>query len=164
MKNFQKSRIGLSLIHSLNVAKTKFMVFSMPQKKINIPLLRLANSNIDNFNFLGITVDKHLSWTAHTEKVTCKIARVTGVLNKLKQILPRYSLKSIYISLIQCHINYGILTWGHNNSRISKLQKRAIRIIRVRWGKAPPLRVDPSLTYLIISTSKKSYTYVTHYI
>ena len=35
---------------------------------------------------------------------------------------------------------------------------------RVRWGKAPPLRVDPSLTYLIISTSKKSYTYVTHYI
>ena len=39
---------------SLNVAKTKFMVFSMPQKKINIPLLRLANSNIecvDSFNF-----------------------------------------------------------------------------------------------------------------
>ena len=51
---------------SPNVAKTKFMVFIMPQKKINIPLLRLANSNIecvDNFNFLGITVDKHLSWT-----------------------------------------------------------------------------------------------------
>ena len=125
MKNFQKFRIGLLLIDLLNVAKTKFMDFSMPQNKINIPSLRLANSNIecvDNFNLLGSTVDKNLSWTAHTEKVTCKIARFTWVLNKLKQILPRYILKLICISLIQCHINYGLLTWGHNNNRISKLQ------------------------------------------
>ena len=78
------------------------MVFSMPQNKINIPLLRLANSNIecvDNFNFLGITVDEHLSWTAHTEKVTCKIARFTWVLNKLKNKFYRT------ISLLACRAN-----------------------------------------------------------
>ena len=35
---------------------------------------------------------------------------------------------------------------------------------RVVVAKRTPLRVDPSLTYLIISTPAKSYTYVTHYI
>ena len=54
---------------------------------------------------------------------------MTGMLNKLKHILPPQILKIIYLSLIQCHLNYGILTWGHQASRIFKLQKRAIRTI-----------------------------------
>ena len=38
------------------------MVFSMPQKKVVIPRLKLADSEIesvDQFNFLGITLDNH---------------------------------------------------------------------------------------------------------
>ena len=34
-----------------------------------------------------------------------------------------------YTSLILCQLNYGILVWGHNNNRVYKLQKRAVRII-----------------------------------
>ena len=44
---------------SLNVKKTKAMIFHMPQKKVQRPFLRIAESNIeyvDNFNFLGITI------------------------------------------------------------------------------------------------------------
>ena len=47
---------------SLNASKTKFMVFSMPQKKVVIPRLKFADTEIesvDQFNFLGITLDKH---------------------------------------------------------------------------------------------------------
>ena len=39
------------------------MVFNMPQKKVVIPRLKLADTEIesvDQFNFLGITLDKHL--------------------------------------------------------------------------------------------------------
>ena len=32
---------------SLNVQKTKFMVFCMPQKKVVIPRLKIANTEID---------------------------------------------------------------------------------------------------------------------
>ena len=42
---------------SLNVNKTKAMFFYMPQKRIQLPLLRIAGEDIafvDNFNFLGI--------------------------------------------------------------------------------------------------------------
>ena len=53
---------------SVNVAKTKAMLFHMPQKQIHNPRLTIAGSNIefiDNFNFLGITINKHQNWTKH---------------------------------------------------------------------------------------------------
>ena len=57
---------------SLNASKTKFMVFSMPQKKVVIPRLKFADTEIesvDQFNFLGITLDKHLNWNAHINQL-----------------------------------------------------------------------------------------------
>ena len=117
---------------SLNASKNKFMVFNMPQKKVVIPRLKLADTEIesvDQFNCLGITLDKHLNWNAHTNKLFGKISRKTGMLNKIKLVLPSRILKNIYSSLILCQLNYGILIWGQNYKRMFKLQKRVMRII-----------------------------------
>ena len=115
---------------SLNVAKTKAMLFHMPQKR-NLNLrLKIAGSNIefiDNFYFLGITINKHLNWTKHMDILSAKIAKTVGILNTLKHVLPINILKMIYNSLILCHLNYGILLWGaqHNaNDKLHKLQKK----------------------------------------
>ena len=43
------------------------MVFHMPQKRIQLNLLKIAGADIecaDNFNFLGIIINKHLNWQA----------------------------------------------------------------------------------------------------
>ncbi len=51
------------------------MVFNMPQKKVVIPRLKLADTefeSVDQFNFLGITLDKHLNWNAHTNTYLVK--------------------------------------------------------------------------------------------
>ena len=72
---------------SLNASKTKCMVFSMPQKKVVIPRLKFADTEIesvDQFNFLGITLDNHLYWNAHIIKLFGKRSRNTGILNKIK--------------------------------------------------------------------------------
>ena len=117
---------------SLNVSKTKAMVFHMAQKKINLPRLQMAETNIDfvdNFNFLGIVINKHLNWNSHISKIAVKISKTIGILNKLKHVLPPHILKNIYLSLIQCHLNYGILAWGHETKRIFQLQKKAVRTI-----------------------------------
>ena len=58
-----------------------------------------------------------------------KISRTLGILNKLKHVLPIYTLKTMYSALIVPHFNYNILLWGFNSKRISTLQKKAIRII-----------------------------------
>ena len=110
----------------------KVMVFNMPQKKVVIPRLKLADTEIesvDQFNFLGITLDKHLKWNPHANKLFGKISRNTGILNKIKLFLPSRILKNIFSSLILCQLNYGILVWGQNYKRIVKLQKRVMRII-----------------------------------
>ena len=50
-------------------------------------------------------------------------------MRRIKRYVPSETLKTIYNSLIQPHLYYCILAWGFSNSRIQKLQKRAIRII-----------------------------------
>jgi hypothetical protein len=53
---------------SLSCPKTKAMIFHMPQKVINYPDLcieNVKNSFVDEFNFLGILLDKNLSWKNH---------------------------------------------------------------------------------------------------
>ena len=54
---------------SLNVKKTKFMIFHMPQKKTEIPLLQINGANIDCVSDLN----NHLNWQSHTNKVANKI-------------------------------------------------------------------------------------------
>ena len=118
---------------SLNSAKSKFMIFRKPQKQIKLPIVKINGIQIecvDNFNFLGVIIDKNLTWKNHLNKVSNKIVRIIGIMNKLKFTLPQNILINIYNSLIIPHINYCILLWGSENSRVSKLQKRAVRIIR----------------------------------
>ena len=48
---------------SINIKKSKFMVFHMKKKKVNILNIEIENIKIefaDEFNFLGLTIHKHL--------------------------------------------------------------------------------------------------------
>ena len=50
---------------SLNKNKSKYMIFHMHKKKIPSFSLKLGNTNIekvDDFNYLGLTVDTNLNW------------------------------------------------------------------------------------------------------
>ena len=109
------------------------MIFRKPQKQIKLPIVKINGIQIvcvDNFNFLGVIIDKNLNWKNHLNKVSNKIVRIIGIMNKLKFTLPQNILINIYNSLIIPHINYCIFLWGSENNRVCKLQKRAVRIIR----------------------------------
>ena len=103
---------------SLNVQKTKMMIFHKYQRKVKAPKLKICESEIacvDSFDFLGITLDKHLTWKPHVDKISNKISKTLGILNRLKFYLPQNAKLAIYNSLILSHINYGILLWGNTN-------------------------------------------------
>ena len=117
---------------SLNVKKTKMMIFHNRQRNIDniVPKLEMNSIPIEHvkqFNFLGITLDEQMTWKPHINKVACKVARTIGTMNRLKRFLPQTVLKTLYNSLILPHLNYGILTWGVKPGRLQKLQKWAIR-------------------------------------
>jgi hypothetical protein len=108
------------------------MLFHTPKKEIEPPLIKMNNipvEVVDDFVYLGITLNKHLSWKPHINKISNKIAKVNGVLAKLKSFIPTKTLLTIYQSLIACHFNYGILLWGKQVDQISKMQKKSIRLI-----------------------------------
>jgi hypothetical protein len=84
---------------------------------------------VDNFNFLGIILNKNLNWNTHIDVIAKKISKTIGILSKLKHYLPLRTLKTMYTSLIASHLNYGIMCWGYKCKRIEKLQKKAIRTI-----------------------------------
>ena len=58
------------------------------------PRYTIAGSRIefvDNFNFLGITIDKHLSWTCHINLLCAKIYKITGIIQTKKCSACRYT-------------------------------------------------------------------------
>ena len=99
-----------------------------------VPTLKLLiNGNpieqVTNFNFLGITIDQNITWSDHITKISIKVARVIGILSKLKHIFPRNILRIIYNSLIHPHLIYGLYLWGFSSKRLIILQKKAVRTI-----------------------------------
>ena len=75
----------------LNVAKSKFMLFHMPQKiipNLTFDFNGVHIEQVNEFNFLGLLIDCNLNWKAHIHMVSTKISRVIGLLRKLKYIFP----------------------------------------------------------------------------
>ena len=70
---------------SLNVTKSKFMLFHMPQRVAPLLHFDLNESPIE-FNFLDLTLDSSLSFKFYLIKIGNKISRVIGLLHKLKRI------------------------------------------------------------------------------
>ena len=112
---------------SLNVKKTKLMIFHHKQENIEnlIPQLKLNEQIIEwvtEFNFLGLTIDQHLTWNEHQQKISYKISRLLGIMCKLKRFLPQQVLRILFNSLILPHLQYCLLSWGFKSDRLFKLQ------------------------------------------
>ena len=54
----------------------------MPQKQVTTPTLEIDETSIEfvnNFNYLGIPIDKHLSWQDHINSIANKISKYIGI-------------------------------------------------------------------------------------
>ena len=132
--NRELQKINLWLLRNiltLNVDKTKFMIFHKRKKvpNLSIALNDIAITKVDTFNYLGILLDSNLSWKSHTDMLVLKISTLIGVLHRVKKYFPKSILLTIYKSLITPHLNYGLLLWGNRRSRVNILQKKAIRVV-----------------------------------
>ena len=109
------------------------MIFHTPGTKFDyIQNILINGTNLErvqNFNFLGLTINENLSWKPHEDKIANKISKYSGILSRLKNFLPPHILKTIYCSIVQSNLNYALLAWGYNCNRLAKLQKKIIRII-----------------------------------
>ena len=117
---------------SLNVSKTKAMVFHCQQRVVSYPELYLEGRPIEfvkHFKFLGIIMDENLKFGNHIDQVGKKVSKVAGIMNRLKHFLPTNILKTIYNALILPHFTYGLSLWGSKAGKLFILQKKAVRLI-----------------------------------
>ena len=119
----------------INVDKSKFICFSY-RKSLQSRPLKLGDSFIhetDQTKFLGLILDKNLTFKNHISYIESKISRSVGVLFKLNKYLPVRILKMLYNSLILPYLNYGVECWyAAPNFALNKLrilQKKAIRAV-----------------------------------
>ena len=126
---------------SLNIDKTQFISFrtsvTSGEPNMNDSLRLEINghkiSKVDNAKFLGLYFDSKMKWDYHISKKCNQISKTLTVMTKLKNYLPKWTLVTLYNSLILPHMTYGIVAWRNANASLIKrmtiLQKRAIRTI-----------------------------------
>ena len=130
---------------SLNVGKTKFMVFRMRNKVVSYPDLQINGNAIERvtqFNFLGLILHESLSWDKHINHISLKVSKAIGILYRLKSIYPHRVLLTLYNTLILPHYNYCILSWG---STLTLSDPGYFRQLTIRGGggfKSPPYDLE----------------------
>ena len=102
------------MANKITVDPEKSLALIIPHKITTSILdiqLNFNNNSVtlkDSVKYLGIPIDSRLNFDVHINTLTGKIARSLGVITKLKQILPRKTLRSLYYTMINPYLLYGI--------------------------------------------------------
>ena len=115
---------------SLNVHKSKYMIFSKSNKFNSYPKLKIDDSiiqQVHEFNFLGITFDVQLNWKLHIERCAMKCSRNIGMDNTLKRFIPTFIMLTLYHTLIHMELWYG----GITVTDYLKFRKKALRVVNL---------------------------------
>lgn len=130
----------------LNAEKTNFMIVQqIGTKPDETEAIRIESCDMDTIKingmycikrvrevrYLGLIIDENLKWEAHIRNVSSKISNATGILWKMRHVLPQETKKRIYKSLIESHLNYMITIWGSaTENAIKSLQVTQNRALR----------------------------------
>ena len=123
---------------SLNVVKTEFILIGSAQKlnsiviQPNIEINQVKINQVGNATVLGVEIDDR-SWHSHIDKVAKKVTSGIGAIRKIRDLVDRETLISVYNALVNPHFDYCSEVWdtmgvGLSN-RLQKLQNRAARVI-----------------------------------
>ena len=120
-----------------NADKTNYMVFetrhTVNEYRPAVFLDEVLLDEVDSTKFLGIFLDKGLTWNTHVDYVCKRLSLNIYVLRHIAKHCSLPVLRMAYYGLIHPHISYGVALWGScpnaSFQRIFRLQKKAIRII-----------------------------------
>ena len=118
-----------------NPSKTDIMIFSgrnLPYE----PVFHFENTRIEivkEHKHLGLTFQSNGKWTEHINSLIKSASKLIGMLRKIKYLLKRESLATLYISFIRPILEYASEVWDNcsntDSDRLEKVQLEAARII-----------------------------------
>lgn len=122
---------------SLNANKTELIIFKSKRKSItkhlNFHISRQRITPKKSVKYLGLILDEHLSFNEHLHSLIPKLTCAVGMLAKIRHYITNETLKSVYFSIFNSHLLYGLQVWSLGNNplqnRIITTQNKALRII-----------------------------------
>ena len=88
---------------------------------------------MDYVKYLGMYIDKYLSWNFHILQLSKKLSRANGILSKLRYYAPFKTCLQVYYAIFYSHLTYGCNIWGltseENLKNVEILQKKCLRIM-----------------------------------
>jgi hypothetical protein len=102
---------------SLNVAKTKFMVFKSYQKKTCMTDFKLTIDSkdiehVEAYKYLGVYLDTSLKFDAHADYVCSKICSFLPIIYHARKVLSKKVLRLILQAFVFPHVSYGLSVYG----------------------------------------------------
>ena len=92
---------------SLNVSNDNLQ----PEKALYIKIRETILIKVSTVKFHDVTVDEHLTFKDHVNKVTSNISKSVGVMRRLHCQLPSNVMAKLYYSLVYSHLTYALLAW-----------------------------------------------------
>lgn len=105
---------------TINFDKTFFMAFSCyndTQPKFDYLEIEATNRVIKinkntSSKYLGIHIDCNLKWKVHIDALVNRMRTILYTMRMLKSVLNQNELKTVYHSLAESLLQYGIIGWG----------------------------------------------------
>ena len=104
-------------------------------KKINAPyqILNTPILEVDSAKYLGVVIDKTLSWKPHHSATIKKCNSTLGFLKRNLSRSPQFVKEKCYTALVRPKLEYACAVWDphHQNNidNLEKVQKRAARFV-----------------------------------
>lgn len=100
-------------------------------------------------------MDEVLSWKKHVNYICSKLSKVVGIFKKCYKILDLTNYKQLYYTFAYPYFDYCSIVWGNTYAdtldRLSKIQKKLIRLMTLSDGKAHTHDIFKHLKILAIS-------------
>ena len=102
---------------SLNADKTELIFFHSKRHTLNydnifIYFNRKRLTPVEYIKYLGMYIDKYLSWNMHISQLSKKLSRANGILSKLRYNAPLDVCLQVYYSIFYSYLIYGCNIWG----------------------------------------------------
>jgi len=123
---------------SLNTNKTELIFFHSRQHLLNYEGISIKFNGkklhpVNHVKYLGMYIDRYLSWNFHILQLTKKLSRANGILSKLRHNAPIETCLQVYYAIFYSHLIYSCNIWGltsnENIKKIEVLQKKCLRIM-----------------------------------
>ena len=110
---------------SLNVGKTELVLFTSSKKQLDCDLKIKLNgkrlNETDSVKYLGIQIEKRLTWKKHINHVALKLNKATAMLSKSRHALDIKTLRSVYYAIYESHLCYASHVWAQNTTSVKRV-------------------------------------------